>query len=135
MTTKGLRGRLDDLPSYRGGEGAGFRPHSPASMDGARLVNPKRLTLCERYYQLILQSGQRGMSAEDIAAIVEREPYLIRPRLTDLKNVGRVVAKADERRAGHYGVDNTVWIAACFGPKTSSEQGDLFVEGGSHVTG
>lgn len=118
----------DDLPNYRDGEGAGFRRHSPASRDGARKVNPKRKTLCDEYYDLILQAGPKGMSGEDIAAIVEREPYLIRPRLTDLKNAGRIVEKADERRPGYYGVNNTVWIASCFVPRAEGEQGDLFGE-------
>ena len=118
----------DDLPSCRDGKGAGFRRHSPASRDGARKVNPKRKTLCDEYYDLILAAGRAGMSGEDIAAIVDREPYLIRPRLTDLKNARRIVAKRDERRAGYYGVDNTVWIAACFAPKADVEQGDLFGE-------
>lgn len=118
----------DDLPSYRDGKGAGFRRHSPASRDGARKVNPKRKTLCDEYYELILAAGRTGMSGEDIAAIVDREPYLIRPRLTDLKNARRIVAKSGERRAGYYGVDNTVWIAACFASKTDVEQGDLFGE-------
>lgn len=117
---------VDALPSYRGGEGAGFRVHSEASKDGARKVNPKRLTLCDQYYTLILDSQHRGMSGENIAAIVERDPYLIRPRLTDLKNQGKIVVKVDERRPGYYGVDNTVWIAACFAPKADAGQGDLF---------
>lgn len=116
----------NDLPRYRDGEGAGFRPHSEASKDGARMVNPKRLTLCDEYHELILAAGRAGMSGEDIAAIVDRDPYLIRPRLTDLKNQGKIVAKVDERRPGYYGVDNTVWIAACFAPKAYTGQGDLF---------
>lgn len=86
------------------------------------------MTLCDEYYALIVGSGRIGMSGENIAAIVDREPYLIRPRLTDLKNIGRIVAKTDERRPGNYGVDNTVWIASCFAPKPVDEsgQGDLF---------
>jgi hypothetical protein len=118
----------DDLPSYRDGEGAGFRAHSEASKDGARMVNPKRLTLCDEYYELILDTRYAGMSAEGIATIVERQPYLIRPRLTDLKNQGKIVVKVDERRPGYCGVDTTVWIAACFAPKAYTGQGDLFGE-------
>lgn len=119
---------MHDLPSYRDGEGAGYRRNSEASQDGARMVNPKRQTLCDRYYDLIVQSGRKGMSAEDIAAIVDSAPYLVRPRLTDLKNKGKVVVKADERRTGHYGVDNTVWIARCFAPHPQCDQADLFNE-------
>lgn len=103
----------DDLPDYP--EGAGYRHGSDASMDGARAINPKRETLCLAHYQRIFETGARGLTADEIAAEISVEAYLIRPRLTDLQKAGSIV-KSGERRMGAHGVANTVWIAKTFAP-------------------
>lgn len=114
-----------DLPEYP--EGAGFRRHSEASKQGARHINPKRPTLCATYYELVLEAGPSGITGDEIAERVDAEVYLVRPRLTDLKELGKIVSKG-ERREGAHGVGTTVWIAACFAPEIDRPQGDLFDE-------
>jgi hypothetical protein len=115
----------DDLPQYP--EGAGFQPGSEASKDGARHINPHRPTLCATYYQIVLDAGVDGITGDEIAALVDGEAYLIRPRLTDLKELGRIASKG-ERREGAHGVGVTIWVAACFAPKVDDPQGTLFGE-------
>lgn len=114
-----------DPPSYRDGEGAGYRKHSEASKDGARAANPKRPTKCDQYFALIEARERQGMTADEIAGVSGDEEYLIRPRLTDLKNAGRVV-ETGERRMGNRKIRNTVWIAKRFASQPDSGQGDLF---------
>ena len=115
----------DYLPDYPAG--AGFRRNSEASKDGARHINAKRPTLLATYYQMVLDAGPAGITGDEIAALIDGEAYLIRPRLTDLKELGRIVAKG-ARREGAHGVGVTIWIAACFAPKEDQPQGDLFGE-------
>src|SRR3546814_20237067 len=52
-----------DPPSYRDGEGAGFRQHSEASKDGARAANPKRPTKCDLYFALVEPRGEIGRAS------------------------------------------------------------------------
>ena len=117
----------NDPPSYRDGEGAGVRAHSEASKDGARAANPQRKNKCDRYFLLVEARSAAGITADEIAGETGDDEYLIRPRLTDLKNAGRIV-ETGERRMGNRNVRNTVWIASRFAPKPddSDGQGDLF---------
>ena len=115
----------DDLPEYPAG--AGFRRGSEASEDGARHINAKRPTLLATYYQMVFDAGPGGITGDEIAAMVDGEAYLIRPRLTDLKELGKIVTKG-ERREGAHGVAVTIWIAACYAPKVDQPQRDLFGE-------
>lgn len=114
-----------ELPEYP--RGAGFQRGSEASREGARHINPKRPTLLATYYDIVLAAGPDGITGDEIAEMIEGEAYLVRPRLTDLKELGKIVSKG-ERREGAHGVGVTIWIAACFAPEIDRPQRDLFDE-------
>jgi hypothetical protein len=112
-----------DLPEYP--QGAGFQRNSEASKEGARHINARRPTLLAMYHELVLAAGPDGITGDEIAEMTEGEAYLVRPRLTDLKELGKIVSKG-ERREGAHGVSVTIWVASCFAPEIDRPQGDLF---------
>lgn len=116
---------VKDLPEYP--EGPGYQRGSAASFEGAIHIDAKRPTLCAAYYEMVLAAGPNGITGDEIAAKTDAEVYLIRPRLTDLKELGKIVSTG-ERREGAHGVGTTVWVAARYAPAADQPQGELFGE-------
>lgn len=58
----------------------------------------------------VLTNHPEGLTADEIATKLGREPYVVRPRLTELKSAGLVVA-VGRRVSARTGKRITVWAA------------------------
>jgi hypothetical protein len=58
-----------------------------------------------------LRRWPTGRTADEIARLMNRSPLSVRPRLSELRAAGKVVA-TDERRRNESGMTATVWRAA-----------------------
>ena len=86
-----------------GGELAPY-PASPGfkepttSRDAARAVSSSALLLRERVFAAVRDAGARGMTADEAAEAVVESVLAVRPRVSELAKVGRVIPTGERRR-------------------------------------
>ena len=55
--------------------------------------------------------SMRGLIGSEVVAIVGRDPWVVRPRLTELKDAGAII-KSQATRPGPSGIRERVWLPA-----------------------
>lgn len=74
----------------------------------------------------IVSAGISGLTADEAAAKVKRSVLSVRPRVTELKELGLIRA-SDITRRNETGKRATVWIAAAaLAPRADDDLGGLF---------
>jgi predicted ArsR family transcriptional regulator len=58
-----------------------------------------------------LRTWPKGRTADELAKLLRRSPLSVRPRLSELKALGKVAATG-ERRRNESGMTATVWRAS-----------------------
>ena len=82
------------------------------SRDAARAVAGDASTLREKVYAAVLGAGARGLTADEAAVVVERTPFAVRPRFTELAKASPPRIKpTGERRANDSGLKAKAWRA------------------------
>lgn len=95
-----LPGAYGDLPGFK---------DSGASRDAAIAVSGGTQDLQDRCLAALKRYGP--MTADEIAAKIERKPGAVRPRLSELKGLNKVI-KTGVRRKNESGLSASVWRAA-----------------------
>lgn len=94
-----------------------FYPRAPGhkeqttSKDAARAVRGDAALLRERVFETVRSSGAAGRTADEAASLLERSVLSVRPRITELGKVGRIM-RTGARRENESGLKATVWRAA-----------------------
>ncbi len=78
------------------------------SQDAARATRGKAATLREKVYDEIALAGAKGLTADQVAARLGADWRSIRPRLSELGKLGRIVPTG-ERRANDTKLKAAVW--------------------------
>ena len=89
-------------------EGVGWQ-RTDTSHAAARTV--KAATLKEEVHGILLAYTGDGLTAEEIASALHRPYGSIQPRISELRNEGKVV-NTGLRRQGQWGKQIIVWAAA-----------------------
>lgn len=92
-------------PNYPGAKIAG------ASQDAADDIAEHAETLRDRVDKLFSQHD--GLTADECAEQLGSEIWSVRPRLSELRRMGRIV-ETDQRRKNRSGMTATVWKRAVF---------------------
>lgn len=88
----------------------GFKERT-TSRDAARAVTSGAATLREEVFAVIRDAGTGGMTADEVAAVVERTVLSVRPRVSELAQDSRIVPNG-ARRPNESGLMAKVWRAA-----------------------
>lgn len=89
-------------------------PRSPGfkevgtSRDAARAVEPDAAVLREKAYSALARAGERGWTADEVAALLHRNILSVRPRISELAKANRIV-RTGERRKNESGLRAAVW--------------------------
>lgn len=106
---------LFDLPPTGYPHAPGFKEQT-TSRDAARKISPRAPTLREQVYATLRNVWPAGLTADEVALRIGRREFSVRPRLSELRNVGdihpatRNSAGDPLRRANESGVDAIVWV-------------------------
>lgn len=90
------------------------------SLDAARAIAPHAHALRRRAFDVLLARGAGGATPDEIAATLGQSVLSVRPRLTELKELG-LVRETDRRRKNESGHNATVLVAVT----GQGEQGKL----------
>lgn len=93
---------------------------SGASQDAADGIAEHAETLRDRVDGLF--STHDGLTADECAEALGEEIWSVRPRLSELRRMGRIV-ETDQRRKNRSGMTATVWKRAVF---VEPKQSELF---------
>lgn len=98
-------------PYRRGFEGIAHQGVG-GSEDGAKQIAPVAADLRSKVLAVIEGAGAYGVTSDEVATALELpNPYSSRPRIAELRKMGRIF-DSRRRRAGHSGVNVTVWVGA-----------------------
>lgn len=98
---------MADIPSYREG-GPGHRGVD-TSIAGAEHIAEALPRLQSDVLAVIKAAGLHGATGDEIATALEWERHRVRPRTSELRNLGRIV-DSGKRRLSQQGVASIVWI-------------------------
>lgn len=93
---------------------------SGASQDAAESIAEHAETLRDRVDGLF--SKHEGLTADECAELLGAEIWSVRPRLSELRRMGRIV-ETEQRRKNRSGMTATVWKRAVF---VEPKQSELF---------
>jgi hypothetical protein len=100
---------FDDAPPSAYPHRPGFKAHG-AAQDAARRLSEDasrlRIAVLDE-----LRTWPQGRTADELAKLLQRSPLSVRPRLSELKAMAKIVATG-ERRRNESGMTATVWRAA-----------------------
>ena len=83
-----------------------------SSREAAFAIAPSAEILRERIYRAIKAAGDRGLTADESAAAIRSTPLASRPRVTELRAMGRIKPSLiNKRRPSSTGRSSLVWIA------------------------
>lgn len=100
--SKAYQRKYPNAPGYKNKD-----PHGP-SKEAAIAMLPKAPTLRQLCLERI---EQLPMTADEVADLLEKPIYSIRPRITELLKLGKIV-DSGQRRANESGKTATVWRVA-----------------------
>lgn len=103
----GMKDTLGDVP-YRP-HGPGFKERGGTSEQAAKAVASKSSRLRDAVLYQISLSGQRGMTADEIAAALNASVLAVRPRVSELNKMAKI-KKTTERRRNESGLYAAVWV-------------------------
>jgi hypothetical protein len=110
-------GRLSDyynehLSGRMNYPGAPGYKENTTSKEAARAIAPAAEILREQIYRVVRDAGPHGATADEASAAIGVSPLAGRPRLTELRAVGRVRPSLDnKRRPSSTGRSSIVWVA------------------------
>ena len=78
------------------------------SRTAARMIAPNARTLCALVLRTIRESAD-GLTADEAAAIIRLNILTVRPRVSELREQGKVIPSG-RRRKNESGMSATVWI-------------------------
>ncbi len=82
------------------------------SQEAYEKVQPKIPTLQQAVLNIITDAGPNGVTASEVIRETNQLDYSIRPRITELKEQGRIVKQG--KRPNARGSNETVWVLAEF---------------------
>lgn len=80
------------------------------SIGAAEIINDKLPQLQASVVAVVLAAGERGVTADEIAAHLGWERHRVRPRTSELRRMGRI-GDSGRRRPSDLGVASIVWAA------------------------
>lgn len=83
---------------------------SGTSEDAARSMRPRTKHLRELALQMIARHAG-GLTADEVAEALGESILTVRPRISELKELGQIREKKDERRKNASGRKASVWVA------------------------
>lgn len=97
-----MRGPYGDLPGFK---------ERTTSRDAAQAVTGDASTLREEVFAVIRDAGAGGLTADEVATVIERTVLSTRPRVSELAKAGRIVPNG-ARRPNESGLMAKAWRAA-----------------------
>lgn len=91
----------------------GFKERT-TSRDAARAAESGAETLRAEAFAAIAAAGERGLTADECAADLGRGVLSVRPRVSELRNLGKI-APSGLRRRNESGAGAIAWRAAPWG--------------------
>jgi hypothetical protein len=83
------------------------------SREAAHIISASSANVREQVWKTVAAAEPLGLTADQCAAKIDRKPGYIRPRLSELKKLGRVI-KTEMRRPNESGLPASVWrIVPC----------------------
>ena len=83
-----------------------------SSREAAEAIKPSAEMLREKIYRAIKDAGSYGATADEASAAINVSPFAGRPRVTELRAVGRIKPSMEnKRRPSSTGRSSIVWIA------------------------
>ena len=81
------------------------------SREAAEAIAPSAEILRERIYRAIKDAGAIGKTADEAGQEIGVSPFSSRPRVTELRAMGRIKPGLNKRRPSSTGRSSTVWVA------------------------
>jgi len=81
---------------------------SGTSKDAAKAIVGDASILRERAYAALAAAGSAGLTADQVALALGRDRLSVRPRITKLAKIGRVI-RTGERRQNESGLSAAAW--------------------------
>jgi hypothetical protein len=105
-------GRFSDqmLLPYNGNGTPGYKEKT-TSRDAAHAVGLYSSDLRERVFQAI-KNAPNGLTADESALAIGSTPLACRPRLSELREIGRIIPLFGTKRPSSTGRPSRVWIVA-----------------------
>ena len=79
------------------------------SMEAAKVITPVRTALWHQIMKQIEGAGDRGLTSDEIAAVLGWEKYRVRPRTAELRKLGWII-DSRRRRLSDSGIRSIVWV-------------------------
>jgi predicted ArsR family transcriptional regulator len=79
------------------------------SREAAVKTAPRAPTMRDQVLIALRDVWPAGLTADEVAAVLGRSQFAIRPRLSELKDMGKIAA-TETRRKNDSGLSATVWI-------------------------
>ena len=76
----------------------GFKQHGGTSQDAAEAIEPRADTLRGKALAVIKTAGPRGLTADEAADIMDRSVLSIRPRISELLELGLIERNGQRRK-------------------------------------
>lgn len=99
--------RYGDTPAPYGGT-PGFKEPT-TSKESAIKYRGRAKVLLPKVFDAIVAAGAAGLTADEAASILGETVLAIRPRVTELKEIGEI-ERSGERRKNVSGMSAAVWI-------------------------
>lgn len=81
------------------------------SREAAYAIAPSAEILRERAYDAIKDAGEKGKTADEAAEAIGSTPLAVRPRLSELRAMGRIQpGTIHKRRPSSTGKSSIVWV-------------------------
>ncbi len=88
---------------------APFQPHSATSREAAEKISPSLNELQRRVFSLVVRSGEKGMTDEELIEESGLAASTVRPRRVELVSLGLVV-DSGRTRPTHSGRKAAIWV-------------------------
>jgi hypothetical protein len=103
---------MNDYPFNAGSRGLG------GSDEAAARVTPALPELQAKVAAVVEAAGPHGATGDEIAAALGWDKYRVRPRTSELRKLGRILA-SQKRRPSETGVNSIVWVLPCYSAPVS----------------
>lgn len=87
---------------------AGYKEDG-TSKSAAELINAGVKTIRQQVFDIIMNKGSYGATADEVAELLNLSPFTVRPRVTELYKLGKIV-RSSERRKNSSGLKAYVYV-------------------------
>ena len=98
---------MNNYPETAGSYGLG------GSDEAAARITPTLAALQAKVAAVVEAAGPHGATGDEIAASLGWDKYRVRPRTSELRKLGRILA-SQKRRPSETGVMSIVWVLPCY---------------------